>query len=208
MEYVDSDLATATLLDTTGEAVPLSHLYAERPTLVVFVRHFGCIFAESAWQIVGRNADDGRRGIGLSPSNGTPLMAEAFAQTLKVDIPIYTDPSREIFKKAGMKRNFGLGFATIKQGLRSWKAGHRQGAVAGDPGSRAGAYSSVAKVRFSQQSGTSVRATSSTFRPPSGWRWTLWMQLRHGYLAYRSGQEYRLFIRPNGFQAARQDLSH
>ena len=140
MEYVDSDLATATILDTAGQAVPFSHLYAERPTLVVFVRHFGCIFCRERFADLAAAMpmmDD--RGIGaVAIGNGTPLMAEAFAQTLKVDIPIYTDPSREIFTKADMKRNFGLGFATIKQGLRSWKAGHRQGAVAGDPWQQGG----------------------------------------------------------------------
>ena len=140
MERIDAHLADATILNTVGDALPFSNLYAEQTTLVVFVRHFGCIFCRE------RLADLAEalplleaHGMGaVAIGNGTPLMAEAFSETLKVDIPIYTDPSRDIFKKAEMKRNFGLGFATIKQGLRSWKAGHRQGAVAGDPWQQGG----------------------------------------------------------------------
>ena len=75
MEYVDSDLATATILDTAGQAVPFSHLYAERPTLVVFVRHFGCIFCRERFADLAAAMpmmDD--RGIGaVAIGNGTPL---------------------------------------------------------------------------------------------------------------------------------------
>ncbi len=140
MERIDADLSAATVLTKGGDPMPFGQLYAARPTLIVFVRHFGCIFCrERLADLASALPLLQEKGMGaVAIGNGTPLMAEAFSDTLKVDIPIYTDPSREVFKKAQMKRNFGLGFATIKQGLRSWKAGHRQGAVAGDPWQQGG----------------------------------------------------------------------
>jgi hypothetical protein len=37
----EDSLATTTVLDLHGVALPLSTLWARRPTLLVFVRHFG-----------------------------------------------------------------------------------------------------------------------------------------------------------------------
>ena len=140
MDVIETALAEATVLTIDGEAVTFKSLYQDRRTMVVFVRHFGCIFcrerlAELA-ACLPRLEAEGMRAVVIG--NGTPLMAQAFSETLNVQLALYTDPSRTVFKLAQMKRNFGLGFSTISRGIRSWKAGHRQGAVAGDPWQQGG----------------------------------------------------------------------
>ena len=131
---VDSELENATILDLRGTAIRFGELYARRPTLVVFVRHFGCIFCRERYTDLSACAAllDAHGMNAVVIGNGTVPMAEAFGDTVGSDIPLYTDPSRAVFKLAGMKRMFGLNLATIGHGLRSWKAGHRQTAVAGD----------------------------------------------------------------------------
>ena len=37
-------LGAATVLDTDGSAVPLAREWADRPVVVVWLRHFGCVF--------------------------------------------------------------------------------------------------------------------------------------------------------------------
>ncbi len=70
--------------------------------------------------------------------NGTPAMARDFAAKFGIDFPLYTDPSRESFRVAGMRRAFGLGLGTIALGRRAMAAGHRQGRTAGDPWQQGG----------------------------------------------------------------------
>jgi hypothetical protein len=41
MKRIPDALAHATVLDDSGAAQPLASLWAERPAVLVFVRHFG-----------------------------------------------------------------------------------------------------------------------------------------------------------------------
>ena len=134
MTRIDSELAAATILDLEGNTVRFGDLYSESTTLVVFVRHFGCIFCRERYTDLAACADllAARGMAAVVIGNGTVPMAEAFAEKVGEGIPLYTDPSRSVFKLAGMKRMFGLNLATISHGLRSWRSGHRQTAVAGD----------------------------------------------------------------------------
>ncbi len=38
---ISSELASATVLDPDGGVIPLGSLLADRPTVVLFLRHFG-----------------------------------------------------------------------------------------------------------------------------------------------------------------------
>ena len=44
MEKIVDDLAAATVLNRVGQPVSFRSLYEDGRTLIVFVRHFGCIF--------------------------------------------------------------------------------------------------------------------------------------------------------------------
>ena len=63
---------------------------------------------------------------------GTAAMAQDFVATHDIEVPVFTDPSREVYRKLGMKRMFGINWTSVKQGLAAFKDGHRQTAVAGD----------------------------------------------------------------------------
>ncbi|NUN13310.1 MAG: redoxin domain-containing protein [Myxococcales bacterium] len=70
--------------------------------------------------------------------NGHTFMAQAFAKESNLPFPLYTDPSRAVYKLAGLKRNLGLGFKTFKRALEAKRQGHYQTAVAGDPWQQGG----------------------------------------------------------------------
>ncbi|MBV1858184.1 MAG: AhpC/TSA family protein [Nannocystaceae bacterium] len=68
--------------------------------------------------------------------NGSPVMAQDFAEQFKVGVPLYTDPSRKSYELAGWRRPMGsavLGMGTmLKAGVRAMKGGFRQGKTKGD----------------------------------------------------------------------------
>lgn len=68
--------------------------------------------------------------------NGTPVMAQDFAEKFGVGVPLYTDPSRKSYELAGWRRPLGsavLGMGTmLKAGARAMKGGFRQGKTQGD----------------------------------------------------------------------------
>ena len=70
--------------------------------------------------------------------NGTPDMARAFVAQFEVRFPVFTDPERNSYRLAGMKRSFGLGINSFRQARRALAAGHRQGFTAGDPWQQGG----------------------------------------------------------------------
>lgn len=59
-------------------------------------------------------------------------MAKDFVDQFGISFPVYTDPSREVFRLAGMRRTFGIGIKTFGRGLRAMKGGFRQGRTQGD----------------------------------------------------------------------------
>ncbi len=134
MNTVSHELAATTVLNRSGDPVRFGDLYCDATTLIVFVRHFGCIFCRERiaelTEAVPLLAEAGVQTVVIG--NGTALMANAFAEELALDVPLYTDPSRKTYELAGMQRNFGLGLKTVGHALRSWRSGHRQGPVAGD----------------------------------------------------------------------------
>ncbi|MEZ4471490.1 MAG: AhpC/TSA family protein [bacterium] len=74
----------------------------------------------------------------LAIGNGTASMARGFVQQFKVPFPVFTDPSRQVFALAGMKRRFGIGLHTLAVAGRALKEGFRQGRTQGDPWQQGG----------------------------------------------------------------------
>jgi hypothetical protein len=70
--------------------------------------------------------------------NGTAAMAEDFVAQFGVRFPVYTDPSREAFRRAGLVRRFGIGVKSLGLARRALSAGHRQGRTQGDPWQQGG----------------------------------------------------------------------
>ena len=87
--------------------------------------------------ILGEVESMGARIVAIG--NGTSSMARGFVQQFKVPFPVFTDPGRQVFALAGMKRSFGIGLHTFGVAGRAMKAGFRQGRTQGDPWQQGGA---------------------------------------------------------------------
>jgi hypothetical protein len=66
--------------------------------------------------------------------NGGVRFARAFREDLGLEVPLYTDPSRETYRAAGMRREVGavLHPRVLGGAVRAFAKGHRQGLVQGD----------------------------------------------------------------------------
>ena len=71
-------------------------------------------------------------GLVYAIGNGSKLMAEDFAERFQIPFPLLTDPQRNTYAAAGMRRNLGLGPSSIIKAGRALAGGHRQGATQGD----------------------------------------------------------------------------
>lgn len=133
MQVTDA-FAQATLIDTQGETVVMESLWEKQPAVIVFLRHFGCMFCrEQATQLAEHYQDildlDGEA---YAIGNGTAKMAKEFAEAYKLPFPLYTDPSRKSYELAGFQRKLGLGLRSFKKARETLKSGHRQGRTQGD----------------------------------------------------------------------------
>jgi len=67
--------------------------------------------------------------------NGRAEQARQFSEEQSLPFALYTDPTRESYERAGLRRglasSFGVG--VVRRGLAALREGYRQGAVQGDP---------------------------------------------------------------------------
>ena len=117
-----------------GEAVTLDQVSQGKAGIMVLVRHYGCIFCrQRIAELISESKSRPEFDLTIFVvGNGTAAMAADFVSTHGINVPVFTDPSREIYRKLGMKRMFGINWTSVKQGLAAFKDGHRQTAVAGD----------------------------------------------------------------------------
>lgn len=124
------NLASMTVLDENGAAVTVGTLWRERTAVLVFVRHFGCIYCRDHVTDLHRDGDQFRAAnadlhvIG----NGSPSFIEGFREQTEFTGSIYTDPSLDVYKAAELKRGV---FATFHprgfgKAIRAFAGGGRQ----------------------------------------------------------------------------------
>ena len=134
MNQVSTELAQCTLNTLDHQTISFASLYQDCPTLIFFVRHFGCIFCRervaSLTEALPLIESHGFKAIVIG--NGTSYMAEAFVEELKLSVSVYTDQEGQAYTLAGMQRSFGLNLSSVKHAWRSFKSGHRQGKTAGN----------------------------------------------------------------------------
>jgi hypothetical protein len=131
-------LETVTLFDAAdGREVRLGRLWAERTAVLVFVRHFGCIFChQQVAELEPFRASIGARGAELFViGNGSVEEARAFRARQGTSFGILTDPSRQAYCAVGMRRSLlsVLTPGVFWRSLRAFVRGFRQTGVAGDP---------------------------------------------------------------------------
>jgi peroxiredoxin len=123
--------------DPEGHEVRLGQLWADRTVVLVFVRHFGCVFCKQQLAEISPLRDR-VRGMGADIvviGQGSVEEARAFRHTEKVTLPLLTDPSRASYCALDMRRGptSVLRLSVVTRALAAWRAGFRQSRVAGDP---------------------------------------------------------------------------
>ncbi|GJE96261.1 AhpC/TSA antioxidant enzyme-domain-containing protein [Phanerochaete sordida] len=90
----------------TGVRVPFGGLFAERKTVVVFIRHFWCPLCQDYMYSISRNIDpDALRRANLDLvviGNGSPAMIRAYKQIFRMPFQLFTDPSHKVYHTLGM----------------------------------------------------------------------------------------------------------
>ncbi len=110
-----------TVLDPSGKEVQLSSLWAEKPLLLAFTRHFGCTQCKEmlAELVTGKDAIE-KAGLGMAViMQGTPQATGAFTQKYAPSLLALSDPERKAYQAYGLER--GNLFQTFLN-LKVWKA--------------------------------------------------------------------------------------
>jgi peroxiredoxin len=135
-------LADATVLDDHQQVLRLGDQWAERPIVLTFVRHFGCIFCrEHVIELQG--VMERIHGLGAEVvvvGNGAPHFIEGFRELTGFRGPIFTDPSRKSYDAASLKRGWStfLNPRAVTNLARAFVGGSRQGSIQGDPAQQGG----------------------------------------------------------------------
>ncbi len=129
-------LGTLTIWSADGQQEFLSSVWTHRTAVVLFVRHFGCLFCRQQvaemQPIEARLLDLGADLVVVG--HGTVEEARAFRDEMGLRCRVFTDPSREVFCALGLPRGVGtlLRPSVAVRAVMALGQGFRQTATAGD----------------------------------------------------------------------------
>ena len=105
------------VLDVKGKAVKLSSLWAKRPLVLAFTRHFGCTQCkEMLDELVAGRAKIKKAGLDIAVvTQGVPQETQLFAEEHAPGLKALSDPLRKAYRAYGLER------ATIFQTFLNWK---------------------------------------------------------------------------------------
>lgn len=129
------DLAPMKVLDAAGNSVEVGSLWRERPAVLVFMRHFGCIHCrDHVAHITSELRAIRDKANVIVIGNGSPSFIEGFRDQTGWTGPVYTDPSLAVYKVAQLKRSVGatLDPRSLGAAFRAFRTGSRQGRTQGD----------------------------------------------------------------------------
>ena len=118
------------VMTATGERVQLSSLWAEKPLLLAFTRHFGCPQCkEMLSQLVESKADIEKSGLTIvAVTQGTPAETLEFCKRQAPGIVCLSDPERKAYDAYGLERGsmWQVAFspAVIRGTARAKRNGH------------------------------------------------------------------------------------
>ncbi len=128
-------LGAAIVLDTDGAAVQLAGEWADHPAVIVWLRHFGCVFCrEQVAEIRANRVDIEALGGGIAfVGNGTPRAAAWFQERFAADSTVLTDPDLASYHAIGARSGLlsTLGPGAWGAGLRAFRTGARQSTTKG-----------------------------------------------------------------------------
>lgn len=112
---VSAELASAEVLDLDGKPHRVESFWAERPVLLLFVRHFACLFCrEQVNELKPHFAALKQAGLDVVIiGSGSPHFARAFVADLGLGepsaggVPVYCDEKRSAYAAASLVRSFG-----------------------------------------------------------------------------------------------------
>jgi peroxiredoxin len=95
-----------TVLDPSGKPVQLSSLWAEKPLLLAFTRHFGCTQCkEMLDELVAGKERIEEAGLGIAViTQGTPELTGEFAKAFAPGLFVLADPERKAYQAYGLER--------------------------------------------------------------------------------------------------------
>ena len=128
----------AVTLDT-GETRELSEFYKENPLILVFLRHFGCIFCRE--QIAELRPFKNENIVLVSM--GRVQEAAEFKHKMEIPQAMISDPNKLLYEAFGLRKgSFGqvLNPTLARKSIRLMKNGHKQGALKHDPWMMAGVF--------------------------------------------------------------------
>jgi hypothetical protein len=130
-------LAAATVLAPDGTSVRLADQWAEHPAVIVWLRHFGCVFCrEQVAEIRGARPDIEALGAGIAfVGNGSALAATSFQRHFAADSTVLTDPDLVSYRAIGARSGLlsTLGPRAWGAGIRAFRTGARQSITRGHP---------------------------------------------------------------------------
>ncbi|KAG6900690.1 hypothetical protein C0993_005002 [Termitomyces sp. T159_Od127] len=129
--------ASLTVVAASGLRVPFASLFATRPTIVVFIRHFWCPHCQDYVSSISQTAPhlSGKSPVDLVLiGNGAPAFIPKYRALFGLECDIYTDPTLALYAELGMGRSSASGdyamggiakivLRTLKAGLPVWERG-------------------------------------------------------------------------------------
>ncbi len=135
----------AVVLDPDGGPVELASLWPHGPVLVVFLRHFGCLFCrELLAELQERSAELAQAGLLVAAIGlGEPRHAQRIGQRYAPDLTVLAAPTADAYAaygivRAGMKQI--LSPRTFAAGARAALSGSAQTKATGDQQMVGGAF--------------------------------------------------------------------
>ena len=134
---IDSSVLDAAVAGRHLQPGTLRDQLGSRPTLLVFLRHLGCLFCREWLAELERSADsDPTFPALLYVHLGTVEQGDAFFSAFAPDARAVADPNRRLYKALGVPKAQALQLLDPRVwacGIRATRQGHKPGKPVGDP---------------------------------------------------------------------------
>jgi peroxiredoxin len=144
-QSLSQKLADITLPDSAGQQLRLGSLWADRPAVIVFLRHYGCIFCrEHIAQLRDHEQSFRNKGASLAAIGlGDMRYAQIFRADSGITFPLLIDEKRLAYRATGLRNGSLLHLLRQDNTLarkRARAAGHRQRGLGKNPFQLGGSF--------------------------------------------------------------------